>query len=182
MPVLILREGGPVLIDPHVNAVTPQHIPVPLDGSALAKAVLAPVASLCAALTASSRGTLHLTRIVHPDEVKKDVCALEAAQLYLSTVVARHVLGQETICSVVIHGDVASALIMRAEQGKQASKDIGESRCDLMALATHGRSGLQRLVMGNFTVCVLSSAIVPLLIVPSLAQHTHETDPRSPLA
>ncbi len=179
VPVLILREGGPTLIDPHLNAVTAQHILVPLDGSALAEAVLAPVASLRAALAASSRGTLHLTRIVHPDEVKKDACALEAAQHYLSTVVARHALGQETICSVIVHADVATALIAIAGQGKQAEEDDGESRCDLIALATHGRGGVQRLVLGSVTERVLSSAMVPLLIVRSLAPHAHElTDNR----
>ncbi len=128
-----------------------------------------------------SRGTLHLTRIVHPVEVKKDACALEAAQHYLSTVVTRHALGQETICSVVVHTDVATALIAIAGQGKQAEEDDGESHCDLIALATHGRRGVQRLVLGSVTERVLSSAMVPLLIVRPLAQHAQEPDPCSPL-
>src|SRR5215470_16327464 len=50
VPVLILREREPPLTDVHGNGVTAQHILVPLDGSALAEAVLAPVASLRAAL------------------------------------------------------------------------------------------------------------------------------------
>jgi nucleotide-binding universal stress UspA family protein len=120
VPELILRQGGPPLIDFHRNGVTARHILVPLDGSALAKAILALVASLRAALAASSCCTLHLMRIVHPDEVKQNARALEAAQRYLSAVVAHHALGPETICSVAIQADVATALIAMAGQGKQA--------------------------------------------------------------
>lgn len=174
VPVLILREGGPPLTYAHRNAVTAQHILVPLDGSALAEAVLAPVASLRAALAASSRCTLHLARIIHPDEVKKDASALEAAQQYLAMVVARHALGQETTCSVAIQADVAAALLALTGQGKQAEEGEGESRCGLIALATHGRSGVQRLVLGSVTERVLSSAMVPLFIVRPPAPHTHE--------
>ncbi len=175
VPVLILREGGPPLTDVHGNGITAQHILVPLDGSALAEAVLAPAASLRAALAALSRSTLHLIRIVHPDEMKKDARAREAAQHYLSTVVARYALGPETICSVVVHADVATALIA------MAGEDDRESRCTLIALATHGRSGVQRLILGSVTERVLSSAMVPLLIVRPPAPPAQEPDPRSPL-
>ncbi len=181
VPVLILREGGPTITDAHRNGVTAQRILVPLDGSALAEEVLAPVASLRAALAASSCSTLHLMRIVHPDEVKKNARALAAAQRYLSAVVARHALGPETICSVAVHADVASALIAMAGQGKQAGEDGGESRCALIALATHGHSSLQRLMLGSITERVLSSAMVPLLIVRPPAPPAQELDPRYPL-
>jgi nucleotide-binding universal stress UspA family protein len=86
-------------------------------------------------------------------------------------VVARHALGSETICTVAVQADVASALIAMAGPGKQTGKDAGESRCVLIALATHGRSGVQRLVLGSVTERVLSSAMVPLLIVRPLAPH-----------
>jgi nucleotide-binding universal stress UspA family protein len=176
VPILILREGGPTLTDVHHTSITAQHILVPLDGSTLAEAALAPAASLAAL----SHSMLHLIHVVHPDEVKKDACALKAAHRYLSTIVARHALGQETICSVAVHADVVTALIVLTEQGKPAKEEDGESRCDLIALATHGRSGVQRLILGSVTERVFGSAMVPLLIVRPLAQHAHE-QPNIPL-
>ncbi|MBO0783491.1 MAG: universal stress protein, partial [Ktedonobacteraceae bacterium] len=48
MPVLILRDSGSVPSAPHPDPTSPLRALVPLDGSALAKAVLEPVAQLIA--------------------------------------------------------------------------------------------------------------------------------------
>lgn len=165
VPVFILREGGPTLTDSHLHGITVQHMLVPLDGSALAEAALAPAASLLAALAASSHGTLHLARIVHPDEVKHDAHSVEAAHRYLTSVVARHALDSQTICSVVIDTDVAPALLTIAGAGRQAGDGYEGSRCELLSLATHGRSGVQRLVLGSVTERLLSAAKLPMLVV-----------------
>ncbi len=38
-------------------------------------------------------------------------------------------------------------------------------RCDVIAMATHGRGGVQRWAMGSITERVLSATKLPLLIV-----------------
>ncbi len=37
--------------------------------------------------------------------------------------------------------------------------------CDLMAMATHGRGGLQRLALGSVTEQVLGATRLPLLVI-----------------
>src|SRR3981081_820745 len=50
-------------------------------------------------------------------------------------------------------------------------------RCDLIVMATHGRGGLQRWVMGSVTERVLGATKLPLLIIrPKNEQHRY---PRS---
>ncbi len=66
VPVLVLREAGPVPTGPHPDVTRPLRALVALDGSLLAKAALEPAASLIAALSAPAQGTLHLVRVVKP--------------------------------------------------------------------------------------------------------------------
>ncbi|MCC7441851.1 MAG: universal stress protein [Bdellovibrionales bacterium] len=44
---------------------------------------------------------------------------------------------------------------------------------DLLALSTHGRRGIQRLMLGSFAEAVLSRAPLPLLVLPSQPSPTH---------
>src|ERR1700694_4653748 len=60
VPVLVLREGGPVPAGPHPDPTRPLRALVTLDGSVHAKAALEPAASLIAALAAPAPGALHL--------------------------------------------------------------------------------------------------------------------------
>ncbi len=69
--------------------------------------------------------------------------------------------------SVVADTDIASALIELVESGEESGMHIGDSidGCDVIAMATHGRSGLTRWIMGSITECVLDASRLPLLIV-----------------
>lgn len=49
-------------------------------------------------------------------------------------------------------------------------------RADLIVMSTHGRSGLGRMVYGSVADRVLHQAEVPVLLVPSIADHTWPTD------
>ena len=70
VPVLVLREGGPVPEARHPGE-PPLRILVPLDGSDAAKAALVPAAYLAATLAAPGQGALHLLHVVQPaHEVK----------------------------------------------------------------------------------------------------------------
>ena len=181
VPVLVLREDGPVPGEMQVEATRPLRTLVPLDGSAEAKAALEPAASLLAALAGSAGGALHLVRVVQP--VTSDIeeggiaTASAKARRYLSATaehiregfvapaVAQHNL--EVTWSVAVDTYVAETLIRTAENaGASGEDDDVSGGCDLIALATYGRDGLQRWVMGSVTAHVLRDTKLPLLVVP----------------
>lgn len=67
--------------------------------------------------------------------------------------------------SVAVHRDVVKALISIAEHGEER-KDAGRfDRADIIVLATHGRSGIERLLRGSVTERILGATKLPLLIV-----------------
>jgi len=52
-----------------------------------------------------------------------------------------------------------------AENGEDAEGSGAFGGCDVIAMATHGRGGLQRWAMGSVTERVLQGTKLPLLIV-----------------
>jgi len=64
--------------------------------------------------------------------------------------------------SVAVSTDVAGTIIKQAEQVGGAEPS---TRFDMIAMATHGRGGLRRLVMGSVTEHILGATSLPLLIV-----------------
>jgi len=186
LPLLVLRDGGPV---PTCSFPDPTHPLralmglVALDGSVGAEAALEPAAKLVAALAAPARGILRLTRVVDQpanehgrgsheriDPFMKEAI-LSTAKTYLSGVADRLQRGLladlklTIVCSVAMGRDVASALLNVAETGKDAEGTAMLGSCDLVALATHGRGGLQRLAWGSVTERVLEATRRPLLVV-----------------
>ncbi|MBE3559482.1 MAG: universal stress protein [Ktedonobacteraceae bacterium] len=184
IPVLVLREKGPMPAGPHPDPTMPLRVLVPLDGSVLAKAALEPAAMLIAALATPARGELHLIRIV-PSKGRGAAdydLASQHARVYLeqttehlregvtAPAVAR--LHVPITWSVVMADDVASALIGAAESGEEGSAI--STRSDLIAMATHGRQGFQRWTMGSVTERVLHATRLPLLIVRPAAMQSKQ--------
>src|SRR2546425_28684 len=66
VPVLVLREDGPVPGELPPGTTRPLRALVPLDGSAQAKSALEPAAYVIAALAGTREGALHLMRVVQP--------------------------------------------------------------------------------------------------------------------
>src|SRR5690348_15775192 len=67
--------------------------------------------------------------------------------------------------SVVPGDDVADTTIKVAEIGEDAGSGAIPGRCDMIAMATHGRAGLQHWVLGSVTERVLSATRLPILVV-----------------
>ncbi len=173
VPVFILNEQG--AIRPLDHLTRPLHILVPLDGSTLAESALTPVAQLVAALSPTGNGTLHLLRVVDVpllngsmrDQALIDARAREhastEAQGYLDGIVKR--LQEENqgnlqasfTTSVNLGPDVPGTIIQQA----------GAEHCDMIALATHGRSGLTRLLMGSVAEGVVGHTTLPLFVIRS---------------
>jgi nucleotide-binding universal stress UspA family protein len=173
VPVLVLRQDSAKLGDS-------VRILVALDGSSLAEAALLPAAQLSMALSSPEAGALHLLRVlplppVEPgtrDELLRKVNeeAIEEARAYLSALEQRLREGEfaqfklSITSSLAIDLDVASTIVGAGEVGENL-EGVGLPGCDAIAMATHGRSGVQRWVMGSMTERVLGTTKLPLLIV-----------------
>lgn len=182
MPVLILRSGWPMPMPPH--GIRPIRVMVALDGSPLAESVLLPAARLSAALSAPSPGELHLVRVLplsNDFEYGQDDASARAkhqarhkAQTYLQEV--KQQLSEHTnvqiVSSIATNLDTAETLISIAETGEADGLPRTMESCDIIALATHGRSGPARWVMGSITERILGATRLPLLVVRP--QHANE--------
>src|SRR5262245_20346982 len=123
-----------------------KRIMIPLDGSELAQSALPHALELGQALGA----TVLLFYVRNPRSG-----SVEAARRFLA-----YVRDQQTKTNVVIEilvgeGPVAAAIIEAADQ----------ERIDLIVMATHGRSGMQRVVYGSVAAQVLRSSSRPILLV-----------------
>jgi len=185
LPVLILREGAGVPTNLHPEGVRSVRILVSLDGSPLAETAILPAAYLSTGLSAPAPGALHLARVLPfpADETKPQneqaneqaaeakEKALAEADSYLQNVKQRLLtediadLKLQITTAVGMDTDVADVLIGMAEDGEGMEEVEGFEGCDIIAMATHGRGGLQRWVMGSMTERVLSSTKLPLLII-----------------
>ncbi|HEY5005898.1 MAG TPA: universal stress protein [Ktedonobacteraceae bacterium] len=177
VPILVLRQDEtPSSLAPFGSA-GPIHTLVPLDGSPLAETALRPAAHITAALAASGQGALHLSQVVKifsttaeegsVSELNEE--ALQHARTYLAQAEERLSSERKDLrlsltYSVESAPDAASALLRLAEHG--TSENMRENTpCDLIALSTHGREGLERWVMGSVTDRLLNTTKLPMLIV-----------------
>jgi nucleotide-binding universal stress UspA family protein len=122
------------------------RVMVPLDGSDLAQTALAHAIDMCRAFGA----TLVL---LHVRDGRKG--SPEASRRYLEFVRKRHANTGIAIELAVREGPVAEAIVRAAD----------EERIDVITMATHGRSGIQRVVYGSVAEAVLRSSAKPVLLV-----------------
>lgn len=174
VPVFVLREGGPGLATAEQQ---PVRALAALDGSSLSETILEPAAALTAGLVqaAMQPGALQLIRVVdipssygrfrsevdsyYDAEVRVE--AKHEYEQYLQTMTKRFAEGtlekyHLAVSTVVATDpDVAEAIVQAAQQGK----------VDFIAMATHGRGGVQHWALGSITERVLHATKVPLFIV-----------------
>jgi len=166
VPLLVLREGGPIPAFSRPDVTRPLCTFVTLDGSPFAETALIPAANLVTALALPNEGILHLTRVV--TGIGEE--AQQAAKTYITGVTERlqqklKGLNLSITWSLLRDIDVAGAIIDMAEHAEGKAKAEGFSGCDLIAMSTHGRGGLERLMMGSVTERVLHATRLPMLIV-----------------
>jgi nucleotide-binding universal stress UspA family protein len=149
---LVRRAGVPVLVLPPREAApgvipepTLDEILVPLDGSPLAEQVLGPALDL-ARLMEARCGLLRVA--VGLPEVAK-------AEEYLNGVATRlRGQGLQVRTRVLVARHAAEAIL------EEAAARTGS----LIALATHGRGGLTRLLLGSVASKLVRAATSPLLV------------------
>jgi nucleotide-binding universal stress UspA family protein len=134
-----------------------QRILVPLDGSTLAEGVLPHVQALVKSLGAE----LVLLRVafthVFPgaDPIQSQVTAVKEAEDYVSGLAKR--LQEE--------GVRAEAKVRYGDPVEEILDHVTWNHIDLIAMATHGRTGLKRVVMGSVAEHVLRRTSVPMLLM-----------------
>jgi nucleotide-binding universal stress UspA family protein len=142
-----LSEGEPMY----------KRILIPLDGSALAEAVLPHVEELAK----SGGAELVLLRVASAhlfpgaDPIEAQVAIVQEAENYVADVAQRL---QEK-------GISAEAKVRYGDPAEEILDHAARDQIDLIAMATHGRTGLKRVVLGSVAENVLRSAPVPMLLV-----------------
>jgi nucleotide-binding universal stress UspA family protein len=178
VPVLILREGESLRTHARFDGMSALRALVPVDNSARAQDAIPPAAQLVAALSEPEHGHLQLTQIVVPPEqagaAKREELLREARQNLeaigqsIREGLVAHVgpdLHLTLSWAVSIDSDIAEGIVRMAENGEQLTNAGGAERCDLIAMTTHGATGLHRWAVGSITERVLHATRLPLLIV-----------------
>jgi nucleotide-binding universal stress UspA family protein len=170
---LVRTAGGPLLLlrpgeQPFSTALAPpfHHLMIPLDGSDLAEQALEPALQLGRLMEANYT----LLRVVKPfvmldpnlgwpamtgvDE-KLTRQGLDEAQGYLDRIAAPlRGQGMTVQTRTLLHTHPADAIL--EETRKQGA--------DILALATHGRGGIRRLLLGSVADKVLRGGTIPMLV------------------
>ncbi len=137
------------------------RILVPLDGSPLAEGILPEVAEL-ATLDGAELMLLRVA-LAHTfpgvDATDAQVYAVEEAEGYLAEVERRLAPQGITVTRAVRYGHAAEEILDHAQV----------RRVDLIAMSTHGRTGILRLVLGSVAEAVLRASPVPVLLLRAMA-------------
>jgi nucleotide-binding universal stress UspA family protein len=164
---VLRRAPVPVMLVPPESAAVwpetrPPRILVPLDGSPLSESVLPTVSTLGAEMNACLilMRALEWPPIVAASDIDTELYPPLAEQLdeidrYLATS-AQRVSGAVPAVRTCVKLGRPGLAITDAAQEEQA---------DLIAMATHGRSGLIRMLLGSVATSTLRHARVPVLFV-----------------
>jgi nucleotide-binding universal stress UspA family protein len=128
---------------------------IPLDGSPLAEQVLGPALELARLMEARCS----LLRVVPPHSTagrgEGDPAEVTAAEEYLNGIAARlQRQGLQVRPRILVARNAAEAIL----------KDAAAQRDSVIALATPGRGGLNRLLLGSVASKVVRAAAAPALI------------------
>ena len=166
-PLLLIRPAprSPLAPEPVLRSVL-----IPLDGSDLAEAVFPHVADLAKRLglavtvvkatpsasdyERSNTGSGGWGSAFRPDVQAEMAQADRLAEAYLADAAGRlRAQGLASTHALVIHGDPAEGIISLAREGT------------LVAMATHGRAGVGRTLLGSVTDRVVRHGGEPVLVV-----------------
>jgi nucleotide-binding universal stress UspA family protein len=129
-----------------------RKILIPHDGSAVANAVF-PIARTLARATGAH---IVLLRVISPAELHMPLRG-ESEQAFQSLERTRYEMTGPgfSVRSLVRHGDPAEQILTAAR----------EEQADLVAMATYGLEGIDRLMLGSVSEHVVAHSLVPVLLV-----------------
>jgi nucleotide-binding universal stress UspA family protein len=159
-PLLLVRPSAAEAGSAWEPVAPYTKILVPLDGSALSAArrladamgagllLLTVLPSLDGSALVEEAAAIRRHEAQHPDGVR-------AARTYLAGVAQQVEAARVPVQTRIVYGHPAEAILRLAAQ----------ERADVIAMATHGRGGLQRLWLGSVTLQVVQRAETPVLVV-----------------
>ncbi len=177
IPVLILRDQvGPSERLLH-GMTDPVRVMVALDGTPLSEAILPAAAEVSTTLSSPLPGALHLAMVV-PEPLQEQggtagsyTKAIRDAQSYLNWLSKRlrrdPQVGPtvEITSSISLQSNVSETLVKLAEIGAEMEGVSAFTGYDLIAMATHGREGIDRWLHASVTEHVLDATRVPVLVI-----------------
>jgi nucleotide-binding universal stress UspA family protein len=163
-PVLVV---SPLVAHPSADALCFSHALVPLDGSLLSEQALGALGGL---LVVSSDAEPTMREITLLTVVKRDVLIADG-EAYLAAL-RQQVETEYPTQGIAIHtvtkvGDPAEIIAGVAPRGAITSDPALSA--DLLVLATHGRGGIGRWLLGSVASRVLSRTALPVLLVHPLS-------------
>jgi nucleotide-binding universal stress UspA family protein len=174
IPVLSLRPSEPVPPIDHPPVF--RHILIPLDGSGLAEQILEPAL----ALGDLTQAAYTLLRVVEPLVVPGYAPLAQPAQLDVQVTHTARAEGQRYLDDLAqclrASGRQVHTRTLLAAQPAVAILDAARAHgADVIALATHGRSGLARLLIGSVADKVRRGADTPVLLYrPQVGHRGHK--------
>ena len=150
-----------------------ERILVPLDGSKLGEAALCYVEGLVSRLSAGATVVVTLFHVI--TQLKHDIDIHQGAQGTVSVPSSESELNQMKSKAMEYLNDVCEGLISKGasvrfnvavgDPAEEIIKAEEEVNADLVAMSTHGRTGLSRWAFGSITDKVLRGGKVPVLMV-----------------
>ena len=147
-----------------------QKIMVPLDGSELAECVMPHVEAIT---TGCKITDVVFVRVVNPVHLPASVPATgdygfsekERQELEEHRMQTADAYLKKTVESTRIEGAVLSYEVLEGKIADTLAHWAEKNGVDLIVIASHGRSGVSRWVMGSVADRVLRSACVPVLMI-----------------
>ncbi|MDT8341379.1 MAG: universal stress protein [Longimicrobiales bacterium] len=161
-PILLVRpEKGE---SPPENPAF-RRIVVPLDGSDFSESIL----PLAEGMTGLTGGELHLVRVVaYPIEIASPYLphTVQMNQEVVEEARAAAVEYLENIAAGLRHhgARVDTRVVVDSQAGHAICTECRELDADLVVMATHGRGGLKRALLGSTADKVIRSAHTPVLV------------------
>ena len=131
---------------------------VPLDLSSESERAIAPAIHLAACFGAS----VTLLHVIEPDEASGDPSGAEPPEAALDRMRAAAI---DLAAGAGLSGPAIHVRVVGATHVASAIVDEATAEsCDVIALATQGRSGFRRLLLGSVADKVLRTADIPLMV------------------
>lgn len=144
-----------------------RNILVPTDGSALSRKAVKKAVAL-AKITGASVTGFHVAPAykfnVYAEYIPPDFMLPKDFEARAKTVAAGHLEAVKKECAAAgvkcatyfVCSDFAADAIVKAAK---------KYKCDLIAIASHGRSGLSKMLLGSETQKVLANTTIPVLVL-----------------
>jgi nucleotide-binding universal stress UspA family protein len=151
-----------------------EHILVPLDGSDLGEAALGYVNSFIKSLSPETKVTVTLMHVVttlthqldvHSGGVGTVIVPYTSEEIEKMKSESRMYLARASKGLQEVDVEVKNHIVLGNDPAEEIIKAETELGCNLVAMSTHGRSGLSRWAFGSVTDKVLRGGTVPVLLV-----------------